>query len=29
LLAGGLTLIAIYVLLIRRSFRLAPVRMDE
>jgi membrane protein DedA with SNARE-associated domain len=29
LLAGGLALIAAYVLLIRRSFRFAPVRMDE
>jgi membrane protein DedA with SNARE-associated domain len=29
LLAGGLTVIAIYVLLTRRLFRLAPVRIDE
>ncbi len=29
LLAGGLALIAAYVLLTRRSFRFAPVRMDE
>ena len=29
LLVGGLTVIAIYVLLARRSFRLAPLRMDE
>lgn len=29
LLAGGLTVIAAYVFLTRRSFRLAPVRIDE
>lgn len=29
LLAGGLTVIAIYVFLTLRSFRLAPVRIDE
>jgi len=29
LLAGGLTVIAGYVLLTRRSFRLAPVKIDE
>ena len=29
LLAGGLTVIAIYVLLTRRLFRFAPVRIDE
>jgi membrane protein DedA with SNARE-associated domain len=29
LLAGGLTVIASYVLLTRRSFRLAPIKMDE
>ncbi len=29
LLAVGLTVIAVYVLLARRSFRLAPLRMDE
>jgi membrane protein DedA with SNARE-associated domain len=29
LLAGGLTVIAIYVLLTRRSFQFEPVRMDE
>jgi len=29
LLAGGLAVIAIYVLLTRRSFRLAPVRIDD
>jgi membrane protein DedA with SNARE-associated domain len=29
LLAGGLTVIAIYVLLTRRPLRLAPVRIDE
>ena len=29
LLAGGLAVIAAYVFLTRRSFRLAPVRMDE
>lgn len=29
LLAGGLTIITIYVLLTRRSFRLAPIRIDE
>jgi len=29
LLAGGLAMIAAYVLITRRSFRLAPVRIDE
>jgi membrane protein DedA with SNARE-associated domain len=29
LLAGGLAVIAAYVLITRRSFRLAPVRLDE
>jgi membrane protein DedA with SNARE-associated domain len=29
LLAGGLTVIAVYVLFTRRSLRLAPVRIDE
>ncbi len=29
LLAGGLTIIAAYVLLNRRSLRLAPVRIDD
>lgn len=29
LLAGGLTVIAAYVLITRRSFRLAPVRIDD
>jgi membrane protein DedA with SNARE-associated domain len=29
LLAGGLTIIAIYILLIRRPFQLTPARIDD